>query len=807
MPSWKHVLRIAGIINLLFLAVSICSAQSNSSTINVQVAVKGGNLVVDRAATSCTPTRNNLSLSAEFLSRSGISSTTQNQCFPAIEKQLFDDLDFVFAQLPPFYWFALTNTERKLDETGQLNDPLSRAVRSSSDNWPDFVQKKFSPWANANPTRAGVEETFSAYFNGTGNSFTNLLANTALIYNSEDADGASTLDPGSGTVLLSIGDPVRSWDNHDDFVVCFPLSINDECSAGETLPEANNIRKLLAALRERLWRPREIRSRIEAHFSKQGLIPTVMISPANATKRYINVQKSPHIGRVIVPGDATPLTAKKLLYGVLSEKEFRFFLKHPDILRSDSLDMPGQKPGDPSVPLNIKYVDYLDLGPGRVLGMEPFLNQFRLQSQQLQLAQLNSVITQLSAGGPRRTERQNKSYVDLRILQQVDSDTVATPKAQANAPQSATALANQEGVIDPRPKAPEVQNSFVPPSPTVRRDSLGGAPKKNNFVGGGVSYRPGQGIRLLGRYQRKDLGPGNLSLQAGDQSANALGSGNYFSDFAFFEALGHRRLSLQFTGSSDVTANRLLNGVETDERRSGGLMRGELELFRDWNGNLLRVYAEGRRATVTLSGESVTTVKQNLTTLDLGGYYLFQSQDYQRSLRMEPMLRLGLGLAASESRYERFTLNGNFHQKLSNAYELDFTGNVGLASQSTPVFELPSFGGADVVRGFRSDAILGRRLWSLQNEFWFPVPGTKDAVKGIGLFLQRNVKVAGFIDVGGIYQTTTADAGMHVGPGLGLRVIRYPMVLKLDWAYGIGNTTELHNRGRFYFSVGVNSPF
>jgi len=807
MRSSKHVLRIAGVINLLFLAVATCSAQGkDSSTINVQVAVKKGYLVVDRTATSCTPTHNNLTLSDEFLRRSGISSVAPNQCFPAIEKKLFDDLDFVFAQLRPFYWFALTNSERQSDQIGQLNDQLSNAVRSSSDNWQDFVQKKFLPWA-ANANRSGVEETFSAYFNGTGNSFTNLLANTALIFNSEDADGASTLDPNSGTVLLSIGDPVRSWDNREDFVVCFPLGINDECSAGETPPEANQIRELLKPLRERLWRPGEIRARIEAHYSKQGLIPTVMISAANAAKRYINVQKSPRIGRLIVPGDVTALTAKKLLYGVLSATEFRFFLKHPDILKSDSLDLPGPKPGDPSVPLNIKYVDYLDLGTGRVLGDEPFLNQFRLQSQQLQVAQLNAVITQLSAGGPRRTERQNKSYVDLRIIQQVDSDTVATPKAQANAPKPATPLANNEGVIDPRPTAPEVQNSFVPTSPTVRRDSLGGAPRKNNFLGGGVSYRPEQGVRLLGRYQRKDLGPGNLSLQIGDQSANALGSGNYFSDFAFFETLGHRRLLLQFTGSSDVNANRLLNGVETEERRSGGLMRGELELFRDWKGHLLRVYAEGRRATVELSGKSITTTKQNLTTLEVGGFYLFESRNFQRSLRLQPMLRLGLGLAASEARYERFGLNGNFHQKLSNAWELDFTGSLGLASKNTPVFELPSFGGAEVVRGFRSDAILGRRLWNLQNEFWFPVPGTKDATKGIGVFLQRNVKVAGFIDVGGISQTTTADSGIHAGPGLGLRVIRYPMVLKLDWGYGLGNTTELHNRGRFYFSVSVNSPF
>jgi len=694
-----------------------------------------------------------------------------------------------------------------LDQTSQLNDPLTRSVRTSSANWQDFVEKTYSPWVDANPDRSAIEETFSAYFNGTGRSFTNGLANTALFYEPQDADGASTLDPGSGTVLLFIGDPVQSWENLADFTVCFPLSINDECSAGETDPEARQIRKLLKPLRERLWQPSQIRSRVEAHYIKQGLIPTVMISVANATKRYINVQKSPRIGRIIVPGDATQLLATKLLYAVLSEREFRHFLKHPEILMSGSLDMPGPKPGDPTQPLNIKFVDYLDLANGRTPGAEPFLNQFRLQSQQLQLAQLNSVITQLGAGGPRRAERQNKSYIDLRIIQQVDADEAATPKEQANAPEPATPLANEQGMIDPRLQRPETQNSFIPKSPTVRNDALGGAPKRNNFLGGGVIYHPDQGVRLLGRYQRKELGPGNLSLQLGDQSKDVLGSGNYFSDFVFFNSLGHRRLSLQFSGASDVNAKRLLSGIATDERRTGGLARGELELFRDWNGHLLRVYGEGRRATVELSGETISTSKNNLTTLDFGAFYLFQSQTYQRSWRLEPMLRFGLGLAASEPRFQRFTVNGTFHQKLSNSYELDFTGHLGLATENTPVFELPSFGGAEVLRGFRSDALLGRRLWSLQNEFWLPVPRTQNAVKGIGVFLQRNVRLAGFVDVGGIQQTTTGDSGIHAGPGLGLRVLYYPMVLKLDWAYGLGNNSDLPNRGRFYFSVGVNSPF
>src|SRR4030095_8301603 len=192
MSTWKHLRRFVAIASLLLLATTISSAQvKNSSTLQVHVAVKNGYLVVDRNATACNPSGTNLTLSDEFIRLSGRSSAGPNQCFPSIEKKLFADLDFVFAQLPPFYWFALSYTERQLDQTGQLNDSLTRAVRNSSGSWQDFVNQ-YQSWANANPDRLAIEETFSAYFNGTGNSFTNGLANTALIFEPQDADGAST---------------------------------------------------------------------------------------------------------------------------------------------------------------------------------------------------------------------------------------------------------------------------------------------------------------------------------------------------------------------------------------------------------------------------------------------------------------------------------------------------------------------------------------------------------------------------------------------------------------------------------------
>jgi hemolysin activation/secretion protein len=70
-----------------------------------------------------------------------------------------------------------------------------------------------------------------------------------------------------------------------------------------------------------------------------------------------------------------------------------------------------------------------------------------------------------------------------------------------------------------------------------------------------------------------------------------------------------------------------------------------------------------------------------------------------------------------------------------------------------------SLGGAEVVRGFRRDSGLGRKLWSLQNEVWIPLPWGNDLEKGIKAMLRENLKVAPFFDVGGLYDPVNTNSG------------------------------------------------
>ena len=153
-------------------------------------------------------------------------------------------------------------------------------------------------------------------------------------------------------------------------------------------------------------------------------------------------------------------------------------------------------------------------------------------------------------------------------------------------------------------------------------------------------------------------------------------------------------------------------------------------------------------------------------------------------------------------------VNGKYHQKLKHLIELDFSGRAELQSTNTPIFELASFGGSKVVRGFRTDEALGRKLWSLQSEVWLPFFFINaDSENKISKLLVDNFRIAPFVDVGGIYKTNSSFTGTRAGTGVGIRFIKNPITFKLDWAYGLGDFATPQRRSKFYFEVETNLPF
>jgi hemolysin activation/secretion protein len=229
---------------------------------------------------------------------------------------------------------------------------------------------------------------------------------------------------------------------------------------------------------------------------------------------------------------------------------------------------------------------------------------------------------------------------------------------------------------------------------------------------------------------------------------------------------------------------------------------------------------EGKHQTVALIRNERTVSKQNLTTLDLGLRFFFDNRMGLRrpsTIEIKPQVRFGLGLSSDESAFTVFNLNGTYHTELNRLFDFDLKGRTLFASKRTPIFEQPSFGSEDTVRGFRRDDAIGRILWSVQPEIWLRMRGILsspfDVVTGetnkLKKFVRDSVSFALFYDVGGVYRTTNSISGARSGAGAGLRFnYQRIAVFKLDWGYGIGDGLNGKGRGRFYFTVDLlENPF
>jgi hypothetical protein len=313
-----------------------------------------------------------------------------------------------------------------------------------------------------------------------------------------------------------------------------------------------------------------------------------------------------------------------------------------------------------------------------------------------------------------------------------------------------------------------------------------------------------------------------MSGQFGTDGTHPFGNGNLNLDWLWFEKLG-RRLSFQLTGSTDATSRRILGGVELDERRTGGNAHAELQIFRDYGGFDWSVTAEPRRASVRLtqSGTDVGTI--NLNAIDIGAPLVYHDWVSDRPLHiaLDPRVRTGVAGLSGSSAYAVLTVDGNLHRRIFDVLltSIDISAHFHTATAKTPVVDLPTLGGGETLRGFRNDDIMGRRLWSIQNEFWAPVPGTLHATEGIKGFIGKNIRLAALFDVGGatdtdltnspgrIAATVSSAEGIRKSPGLGVRFIQGLIALKFDWAYGFGQGAFSPGRSRFTLSVSKNGVF
>ena len=152
--------------------------------------------------------------------------------------------------------------------------------------------------------------------------------------------------------------------------------------------------------------------------------------------------------------------------------------------------------------------------------------------------------------------------------------------------------------------------------------------------------------------------------------------------------------------------------------------------------------------------------------------------------------------------YRKARLNAaaRYHR---GGHALDVAATVQRASAGTPVFEQPSLGGGESVRGFAVDDAIGREAWTLQSELWWPLP----RADGPAATLLSSLRAATFVDLARLRQPAAgSNAGTLRGAGLGLRLLFQPAVIKLDYAWGRGPASREPPRGRFYLTFTTDVP-
>lgn len=579
-----------------------------------------------------------------------------------------------------------------------------------------------------------------------------------------------------------------------DFAVAEPIHVEaiDLRLPGRPPRSATKAEKMriLGGLEGGLWFRDDLENAILDHLRDSPLFqdpdprfhPSIQISGGD---RRISVLAR-QIARVWVSLDETASASdvKRIMYLLLSHDQFLRYLSIGTAT--------GAAPNTRSGVLGSVIIDFSrDLGAAP--GTEPYLLSQLFQAAQARVAELG-----YGLGFPSTpvSVREGPNYVDL---------FVSKPLPDSNKPSGTAPASAGEGTGEASPPPTSGEGAGAePPAVASREDGDGGpsevkAKVKRNYLGGGIDFRPEQGIRFFGKYKRQFSNGGSAQVELGGHG-EALARGDYFQDFLFFDRL-HRRFSIKVTGKSDFEAKRLLLGREVDERRSGGEARAEIEWFRDWKGQSLGNYLVGRRETVELEDENSIVSTHNLSTLDVGLVYGYQNTASLGGtlLELSPSMRFRLD-SAGESRFGIFRLTGDYRQRLPRRLSLEIRGRVELASSGTPIFEQPSLS-SEVVRGVRRDDGVGRRLWGLQPELGLPLP----KISGENQFVRllRQIRLACFFDVGAIEDVSSSVPGVRWAPGVGLHLQIQGSVLRLDWAYVEGPEGSDTGRGRLVFSFGL----
>ncbi len=357
------------------------------------------------------------------------------------------------------------------------------------------------------------------------------------------------------------------------------------------------------------------------------------------------------------------------------------------------------------------------------------------------------------------------------------------------------------------PAVPEgyPRGAYLVQSLTRRRlDEQAERPHSTSYLGGTAAYGPRSGSSGGVLFQESDLFTRLDSLTvAPSYNAGLGGAIGYTTPLLTARESPRRLYDLGGTVFSYFQHNRLLEGDETDERRSGGSISLGLRPLGLEAPSDLRWQIGLRHERVTVGGIASASNNENLTFFQLGATYEWRHvyRAPSLSLRLAPAVDFSVDAIGGGRSFVRPSLDATLHGRYLSGLEADLHWLGGTVDRQVPATELWSIGGPATVRGFRSDAFLGRHVLAQQAELWVPLfrtlasrsvapgeplPGPGDLP--IERPTARLLKAAFFVDAGRLTGTADGRNETILGAGVGLRFVvpRQPFVLRLDYGWGLG---------------------
>ncbi len=568
-----------------------------------------------------------------------------------------------------------------------------------------------------------------------------------------------------GRVDFLVADPVSSsdFDGH-----AFSFGDNQGMFAKAKVTTAQ-LGRLLRPLKGELWNPYRIQGQLKDFFGDMGFQSSLTNIAAfsfdaikiyrPSTGREVMLEGTPRLAGIqIVAPHANQRLVHELLYLILPQEDYKKVHAAPANYLINSTIGVG-------TPVEIVMLDYASAA-GRILPhAAPYLNQQEFREKLAGLQSLGFQARMSEHPAPLPAFPSDKLWADLVLF------PVEGP---------ATNVVTQNLTLGP---------------------PIQGKERNHLQVAAGIESK--QPFTVLAEYTRESLITNDtFNVRAGWRNEPLFG-GSYQRDFAGFDGL-NRRFSFSLAGNSDFHVDRVMNFRRFDERRDSGTASAQLELFRDRNGQWLRLETDVSHAQVeTIQGSSKST--DDISRANIGMSYSCLRNGIIHAGGLEITPRLSIARSDRHSTvFVQPSLRTAYHRNLWQFYEVDSRASIDWASAGTPTTELPRFGGEDSVRGFRLEAGAGRLSWAVQNEFWIPLRFTDHFGKIIGPILRPNLKLGAFVDIGGLDKAQQNISSFESGAGLGLRYIfQRQAALRLDWAHPLTGFSSDQGGHSVYFSVAV----